>query len=433
MTAERSERAGPRGWIDGTAPQMQEHSLRLQPLGFIEYCLRGVGQVQFTNNPISGLLVLVAAWTYSPWLGFGGTLGVIVSTLAAHLLGFDRGAIRAGLFGFNGVLVGLALATFLAPAWDPIVMVWIIAVSSASTVLMAGFAAVFASWGVPPFTLAFNISTLLFLVTALNVARGRVGELVTPTAPAVTGPRVSTTLRETADATGNTDVAAILNAIFRGIGQLFFANSILGGVLVLAGIVICSRIAAVFALVGSTLGMLTGMALGADGVAIYNGLWGFNSYDACLAIAGVFYVLSWRSALLGAAAAIFTALLFGALSSIFGPWGLPALTLPFCFGTLAFVLIKDATTRFTWVAPADIETPEAHLDRHRKSHVPDGSAGTAAPQPDRPLRWSARSAPPASRSSGADRQAGPTATPAARGRAGCPRRAPRACAVRARA
>jgi urea transporter len=63
------------------------------------------------------------------------------------------------------------------------------------------------------------------------------------------------------------------------------------------------------------------MALGADGVSIYIGLCGFNPYDACLAIAGAFYVLTWRSAL---ACAIFTALLFGALSSIFGPCGLCA-------------------------------------------------------------------------------------------------------------
>ena len=97
--------------------------------------------------------------------------------------------------------------------------------------------------------------------------------------------------------------------------------------------------------------MLTGMALGANGVAIYNGLWGFNSFDAALAIAGVFYVLTWRSALLGVACAAFTALLFGAIASIFVPWGLPALTLPFCFGTLAFVLLKDASKHFTWCHP----------------------------------------------------------------------------------
>ena len=173
---------------------------------------------------------------------------------------------------------------------------------------------------------------------------------------------------------------AIVNAVFRGIGQLFFLNSILAGVLIIIGIAFCSRIAAGFALVGSIVGMLTGMALGADGAAIYNGLWGFNSFDAALAIAGVFYVLTWRSALLGIACAAFTALLFGAIASFFGPWGLPALTLPFCFGTLAFVLLKDASRNFTWVPPADVVTPEEHL--HRARNLPDstGAAGDAEPR-----------------------------------------------------
>jgi urea transporter len=173
---------------------------------------------------------------------------------------------------------------------------------------------------------------------------------------------------------------AIVNAVFRGIGQLFFLNSILAGVLIIIGIAFCSRIAAVFALVGSIVGMLTGMALGADGAAIYNGLWGFNSFDAALAIAGVFYVLTWRSALLGVACAAFTALLFGAIASFFGPWGLPALTLPFCFGTLAFVLLKDASRNFTWVSPADVVTPEEHLHRARTHATGAAEAGDAEPR-----------------------------------------------------
>jgi len=77
---------------------------------------------------------------------------------------------------------------------------------------------------------------------------------------------------------------------------------------------------------------------------------------------------------LGIACAAFTALLFGAIASFFGPWGLPALTLPFCFGTLAFVLLKDASRNFTWVSPADVVTPEEHL---RRAHPPSTSTATA--------------------------------------------------------
>lgn len=364
-TLETPRSHSPLRMVDGTMPALGERTHDIPVVGFIEYCLRGVGQVVFMNSPITGLFILVAAWIYDPWFGFGGTVGVVASTLAAHALSFDRGAIRAGLFGFNGILVGLALSLFLSPTWDPLVIVWMIVLSAVSSVLMGALAAVFGgSWGVPPFTLAFNITTLLFLITGLHVANGRLGIGVEPAMPVSGGAETQTALLPSADAVGSTDAAAIANAVFRGIGQLFFLNSILAGVLIIIGIAFCSRIAAVFALVGSIVGMLTGIALGADGVAIYNGLWGFNSFDAALAIAGVFYVLTWRSALLGVACAAFTALLFGAIAAVFTPWGLPALTLPFCFGTLTFVLLKDSKA-FTWVPPAEVVTPEEHLRRAR--------------------------------------------------------------------
>ena len=374
-TAHSTSKQGPLHAVDGTMPALGERARDIPVVGFLDSCLRGVGQVVFMNSPLTGLFILLAAWIQDPWLGFAGTLGVVVSTLAAHALGIDRGAIQIGLFGFNGVLVGLGSGLFLSPPWDALVIVWIIVLSAASSALMAAMASVFASWGVPPFTLPFNTITLLFLITGLHMANGRLGPLIAPTAPVSGGSDVQTALRASADATGSTDAMAIVNAILRGIGQLFFLNSILAGVLIIVGIAFCSRIAAVFALVGSTVGMLTGMALGADGVAIYNGLWGFNSFDAALAIAGVFYVLTWRSALMGVACAVWTALLFGAIASFFGPWGLPALTLPFCFGTLTFVLLKDASRHLTWVAPADIVTPEEHL---RRAHA-HPSADTTTP------------------------------------------------------
>jgi hypothetical protein len=56
--------------------------------------------------------------------------------------------------------------------------------------------------------------------------------------------------------------------------------------------------------------------------------------------------------------AIAAAILFGALSALFGPWGLPALTLPFCFGTLVLTIMKYTSDKLVPVEPADI-TPQA--------------------------------------------------------------------------
>jgi urea transporter len=316
------------------------------------------------NNPVTGLAILVALFVGEAWLGFAGALGVVVSTLAAILIGMDRGAIRAGLFGFNGVLVGAGLSLFLQPDWDVVVMVWIAVGAFFSTILHGALATVFiGAWRVPPFTLAFNFITLIFLIGALNFANGRVGGLIAPAEAQVTAGKVSNTLRSAADAASANNIEGVVNAVLRGISQLFFANSVVSGIIIVVGLAVCSRIAAVFALVGSTVGMLTGLALGANGVAIYNGLWGFNSFDAALAIGGVFYVLTLRSGMLAVACAVLAALLFGAIGSLFTPWGLPALTLPFCFATLAFTLLKDASTELDPVAVADITTPEEHLAR----------------------------------------------------------------------
>jgi urea transporter len=351
--------------INGTMPEWSKRAERMPPLDFVDYCLRGVGQVVFMNNPITGLAILVAIWIYSAWVGFAGTLALMVSTITALVMGMDRGAIRAGLYGFNGVLVGLALATFLGPHWNGGVIGYIVAVSAFSTVLMATLGKIFlGTWGVPPFTLPFNFAVLIFLVAALQFKYGHL--LITPHAPAVAGHSVQTGLRETPLSPSVVDVGSVLNAILRGIGQLFFADKLLSGIIMIVGIAVCSRIAAIFALIGSTMGMLTAFVVGGDGYLAYHGLWGFNSFDACLAIGGVFYVLTWRSGLLAVACAIATAVLFGAIASLFTPWGLPALTLPFCFGTLAFVVMKGTSSRFIPIEVADITTPEEHLKRARK-------------------------------------------------------------------
>jgi solute carrier family 14 (urea transporter)/urea transporter len=92
----------------------------------------------------------------------------------------------------------------------------------------------------------------------------------------------------------------------------------------------------------------------------------------------VFFVLTWRSGLLAVACAVLAAMLFGAIASLFVPWGLPALTLPFVFATLAFVLLKGTTTELEPVEVEDITTPEEHL-RRRPAATSEGVGRAAVP------------------------------------------------------
>src|SRR6476620_1291980 len=76
-------------------------------IGILDTLLRGCGQVMFQNNPLTGLLILVGIFVNSALLGLAGVIGLIISTLTALLLGADRTIIRAGLFGYNGILTGI--------------------------------------------------------------------------------------------------------------------------------------------------------------------------------------------------------------------------------------------------------------------------------------------------------------------------------------
>ena len=74
---------------------------------------RGVGQVMFQNNALSGVLMLAGILLNSWQMALLAIVGNVVSTLTACLSGYSREDIRNGLYGFNGTLVGIAIGVFM--------------------------------------------------------------------------------------------------------------------------------------------------------------------------------------------------------------------------------------------------------------------------------------------------------------------------------
>jgi urea transporter len=305
------------------------------------------------------VLILVALFLADLQLGVMAVVGLVASTLTAYLLRLDHGRIRAGLYGYNGLLVGAALATFLAPRWGGAIFIATIVVAAASTILWVATAAVARVFEMPPLTFPFNFVAIPFLWASYASTRVGRGPGLSEHALAVP---IDPVLRALATGPGGMDVATLLNGLLRGISQLFLADSWVAGILILVGILFCSRIAMLMALLGSAIGGLIGLALGADGFAIYHGLWGYNSFITAVAIGGFFLVPTWRSVIYGLAAAVAAAILNGALMVIMGGWGVPSLTLSFCITTIAFLLIRDATPLLQPVPLALTTTPEEHLE-----------------------------------------------------------------------
>src|SRR5215813_1201367 len=125
-------------------------------IGVIQTLLRGVAQVMFQNNAMTGLLLLFGIFINSYKHGLMALLGVAAATLTAYLLGADPMLIRDGLFGFNGVLTGIALSVFLE--WDWHVVIYIILGAIVSTIVTMALANLFVSRDLVPLTAPFVLT-----------------------------------------------------------------------------------------------------------------------------------------------------------------------------------------------------------------------------------------------------------------------------------
>ncbi|MCC6611436.1 MAG: urea transporter [Burkholderiales bacterium] len=300
-------------------------------LRFIDVNLRGIGQVMFQDNPLSGLLFFVAiGWgSYAagvPEIAIGGLVAVVASTLTTYWLRVDETSLKAGLYGFNGYLVGLALATFMTPSTT--MWVYVIFGSAVSVVAMLAIANVCKTWGVPALTAPFVLVTWLLLLAtyAFSGLEGGalppVGEIV-PIDPAAADP-----LR----------FGDFVSGTFTSITQVFLKGHGPAAVLLLAGLAVSSVASAVFAVVGALVGVVVAHLLGAESELVTAGLLGFNPVLTAIALGAVFYRPGLRVVVYTLVATVLSVIVQGTMMTFLAPFGIPTLTGTFVLVTWLFLL-----------------------------------------------------------------------------------------------
>ena len=84
----------------------------------IRLFLRGIpnsySQVFFSDNRVFAIILLLVTFI-DLYAGIMGLVSVITTNLAGFLLGFDRRTLAKGMYGFNSLLVGLALGVYFEP------------------------------------------------------------------------------------------------------------------------------------------------------------------------------------------------------------------------------------------------------------------------------------------------------------------------------
>lgn len=82
-------------------------------LSFLLATMKGISQVLFIENWLTGLFILAAITITSVELGAIALLSAAIGTLIGQMGGGDPDSVKQGLYGYNPMLTGVALLLFL--------------------------------------------------------------------------------------------------------------------------------------------------------------------------------------------------------------------------------------------------------------------------------------------------------------------------------
>ncbi len=291
--------------------------------------LCGAGQVMFQQSLSCSLLFLIGifwgAWSEGRMaVAWGAVVGLGVATLTGHLLRLKPSEGEAGLWGFNGILLGCGLMSFLRStplSWCALIL------GAASTVwLREGMNRVMRRWRLNSLTMPFVLICWLLLAAAHNL-RGLPAEgLPAPT------------LHQAGNIHLATGAIHLIFYWLRGIAQVFLLDSWVTGLFFLAGLITANGRAAFWAAFSSALALAVALLFQAPGAGISLGLYGFSPVLTGVALGAVFHRPSWRSALWALLGVLLTLFAQAAAQVILAPFGVPTLTVAFCLVTWIFLL-----------------------------------------------------------------------------------------------
>ncbi|QNH78772.1 urea transporter [Pseudomonas protegens] len=219
--------------------------------------LNGFSQIFLQRHPLCGLLCLLAILVGAPAQLGGALLGALAGLLTAQRRGYAKADRQAGLFSYNGVLLGLLLSLYLP--WSVLLPPLIIAAAGLSAILTQ-------QWlkrarqpqSLPAYTAPFvGLGWLLLSLMPPQAAL----PLATP----------------------DLSPGSLLGGLLQGLGQIMFLGQPLAGLLILLGLLLANRRAAAWALIGSACGLALALMQQQQAQAL-SGLGGYNCALVALAL-----------------------------------------------------------------------------------------------------------------------------------------------------
>lgn len=228
----------------------------------IKSTLRGVGQVMFQGNALSGALMLAGIACNSLLMCLFALAGSAIGTCTAVALRYDAGRIRDGLYGFNAALVGIAVPCFMPIHAGSVLLMVVACVLSALVTRM------------------FERQQLLPALTAPFVLITWAMLLLGHIFPQLQLPAMT--------AADTTESFSVVRAASLSFGQIMLqGNNLLTGLLFLLAICVNSRKMDVESLVACALCLAVVCVPGVSTTSVNNGMYGYNAILAVLAVANI--------------------------------------------------------------------------------------------------------------------------------------------------
>ena len=221
---------------------------------------RGIGQVMFQNNVLSGVLMFVGILVSDWRAAFLALAGNIAGNLTAWICRYPFENMKNGWYGFNGTLVGIAVGVFFRQSW------------AGMGLLIVGSA--FSTWLTHLFLQARKPGYTAPFVLSVWMLMGAVVLWI----PALISENESVLL------------ASVSPHWFRALsfhfGQVMFQGaSLMTGVCFLAGIAVNNRLDFLYALWGAVLPLGVGFIL-QDFGGFNTGMYGYNAVLCAIALSG---------------------------------------------------------------------------------------------------------------------------------------------------
>ncbi len=275
----------------------------------LDAVLRSYAQIVFARSRWVGALLLTATFVV-PRLGLIGLAAVGASLGAAHLARFSPDLNRSGLFGYNALLVGLAGGALMESSPRATCLL-VLAVIATVLVTAATHSVLSSTLGLPALTIPFLTVTYLMLTAAPGL-----GVRLLP-------------FPGDAEPLFTVAVPGVLEAYLASLGAIFLQPHVLTGLLVLAALLVYSRIGFALSLAGFAGAYLAVQVLypGADDVFLW--VLVLNVTFVCLALGGVWFVPGGWSYALAALGGTLCALVALGCQPVLSRLGLPLLIFPF--------------------------------------------------------------------------------------------------------